>query len=240
MLHRHQAAPVALSPPPLSAVAATAAIAAMTYQNRPDELDDRCLPQYSALDNSLGHNPCRVARYLIDQCDFYEYYPLPALDLRKGRQNYPVPDTDQATVCLCSMGVYNLVQACAACQQPGPYNSTLVRTSFPERLRKRSRPFSSLRHFAPLQWSDWVSNCTYSMINSGRIFPTSSPSDTEIPAWATVDSASGSLSVGSVYVPRVFVSCSGDNSAQGHTPLPQVPTDEYRQLDAAGFGGRCS
>ncbi|KWU43038.1 hypothetical protein RHOSPDRAFT_35425 [Rhodotorula sp. JG-1b] len=145
----------------------------MTYQNRPDELDDRCLPQYSALDNSLGHNPCRVARYLIDQCDFYEYYALPALDLRKGRQNYPVPDTDQATVCLCSMGVYNLVQACAACQQPGPYNSTL--------------------------WSDWVSNCTYSMVNSGQIFPTSSPSDTEIPAWATVNSASGSLSVGSVY-----------------------------------------
>lgn len=211
----------AFSPLPRSAIAAIAAIAIMTYQNRPDVLDHRCLPQYSALDNSMGHNPCRVARHLIDQCDFYEYYPLPALDLRKGRQNYPVPDTDQATVCLCSMGVYNLVQACAACQQSGPYNSTL--------------------------WSDWVSNCTYSMINSGRIFPISSPSDTEIPAWATVNSASGSLSVGSVYqrastgnstllVSAVAAaSTTGTPSAQTYTevtiPLPTSDSDPSGDSD---------
>ncbi|GAA5982285.1 hypothetical protein JCM10908_004814 [Rhodotorula pacifica] len=145
----------------------------MANQNRPGDLNERCLPQYSALDNTYGHNPCRVARYLIDQCDFYEYYPLHALDLQKGDLHYPLPDPDQATACLCSMGVYNLVQACAACQQTGGYNSTL--------------------------WSNWVSNCTYSMVNSGHVFPTSCPSHTEIPAWATVDSASGSLSVGSVY-----------------------------------------
>lgn len=113
-----------------SSSSAVAALSPVTTANpnRPDDLDDRCLPQYSALDNSYGHNPCQVARFLIDACEFYEFYPLRALDLRKGRQNYPVPDPYQATACLCSMGVYNLVQACAACQQTGPYVSTLVRS----------------------------------------------------------------------------------------------------------------
>ncbi|GAA5876706.1 hypothetical protein JCM3774_005922 [Rhodotorula dairenensis] len=194
-------------------------------QNRPDDLDDRCLPQYSALDNSYGHNPCRVARFLIDECDFYEYYPLRPLDLRKGRQNYPVPDLDQATACLCSMSVYNLVQACAACQQTEPYTSTL--------------------------WADWVSNCTYGMVNNGHIFPTSCPPQTEIPAWATVDSASGSLSVGSVYqrastgnstllvsaVPAATSSPSGTQTAQTYTEVT-IPLQTNGSYPSGGDSDR--
>lgn len=98
-----------------------------TEQNRPSNLSERCLPQYSALDNSLGHNPCRIARRLIDRCDQWDYYDLPPLDLTHGQRRYPVPSFEQVTPCVCSMGVYNLVQACAACQQTTGYNSTLVR-----------------------------------------------------------------------------------------------------------------
>lgn len=212
----------------------------MTYQNRPDELDDRCLPQYSALDNSLGHNPCRVARYLIDQCDFYEYYALPALDLRKGRQNYPVPDTDQATVCLCSMGVYNLVQACAACQQPGPYNSTLVRTSFPEPLRNPLALSHRCVILHPSSGATGYRTAHTAWSTAGRSF--------RHHLHPTPKSLRGRQSIRQVAVFRSEVCTYHASSSRarrtavltGVLRLHQVPTHEHRQLDAARFGRRCS
>lgn len=99
---------------------------------RPEPLGKRCLPQYVVLDNAAGQNPCQLARSLIDRCDSsaWEYYPLGPLDLKSGRTHYPIPGAEQVSPCLCSMSVYNLVQACAACQQDAAYNSTLVCPSF--------------------------------------------------------------------------------------------------------------
>ncbi|BGP55128.1 hypothetical protein JCM8202_001949 [Rhodotorula sphaerocarpa] len=142
---------------------------------RPEPLGKRCLPQYVVLDNAAGQNPCQLARSLIDRCDSsaWEYYPLGPLDLKSGRTHYPIPGAEQVSPCLCSMSVYNLVQACAACQQDAAYNSTL--------------------------WLEWVSNCTYSMVDAGRTFPMPYPSDTSVPDWVSINSAGGGLSVGKIY-----------------------------------------
>ncbi|BGP31646.1 hypothetical protein JCM10296v2_003420 [Rhodotorula toruloides] len=145
----------------------------MPLQNRPDRLGDRCWPIFDPLENAFGQNPCEVARLITDVCSPRAYYPLPPLDLEDGQTQYPTPNPGQANECTCSMGVYNLVQACAACQQLGTYNATL--------------------------WSDWVANCTYSNINGGQIFPYTTPPGTAIPDWACANSASGSLSVGEIF-----------------------------------------
>ncbi|BGP07624.1 hypothetical protein JCM10049v2_003464 [Rhodotorula toruloides] len=145
----------------------------MPPQNRPDRLGDRCWPIFDPLENAFGQNPCEVARLMTDVCSSRSYYPLPPLDLEEGQTQYPTPNPGQANECTCSMGVYNLVQACAACQQLGTYNATL--------------------------WSDWVANCTYSNINGGQIFPYATPPGTAIPDWAYANSASGSLSVGEIF-----------------------------------------
>ncbi|GAA5855320.1 hypothetical protein JCM8547_009033 [Rhodosporidiobolus lusitaniae] len=144
-------------------------------QNRPDALADRCLAKYVALDNKYGQNPCEVARILVDVCDGYQeaYYALAPLDLVNGQRQYRSPNPLQATSCLCSMGVYNLVQGCAACQSLAKYDATL--------------------------WTNWVANCTMSNINNGQTFPYSIPSYTSLPDWACANNAGGSLSVGQVY-----------------------------------------
>ncbi|BGP15617.1 hypothetical protein JCM10213_004137 [Rhodosporidiobolus nylandii] len=147
----------------------------MSAENRPDALSERCLPRYSFLANRLDQTPCTVARRLIDVCDGEQqaYYDLDPLDLERGQRTYREPNPFQTTSCLCSMGVYNLVQGCAACQDSEPYTATL--------------------------WTNWVANCTMSMINGGAIFPYSVPADTSLPDWACVNNAGGSLSVGQAF-----------------------------------------
>lgn len=128
---------------PLSARPLRSPPAIMDTVNRPEALGERCLPQYVVLDNAAGQNPCQLARSLIDRCDSsaWEYYPLGPLDLKGGRTHYPIPGAEQVSPCLCSMGVYNLVQACAACQQDAAYNSTLVRPFFAPFFRLGCRRF---------------------------------------------------------------------------------------------------
>ncbi|GAA5917397.1 hypothetical protein JCM6882_000844 [Rhodosporidiobolus microsporus] len=147
-------------------------------KNRPADLDERCLPPFEAvLDNKYGQNPCRVARILTDlpQCQWQDdgYYDLPPLDLENNIKTYPPPRAYQATSCLCSMAVYNLVQACAACQQQSGYTASL--------------------------WTNWVANCTMSNINGGKTFPYDIPDETALPDWACVNNAGGALSVGQVF-----------------------------------------
>ncbi|GAA5845079.1 hypothetical protein JCM11251_000003 [Rhodosporidiobolus azoricus] len=147
-------------------------------RNRPVDLDHRCLPAFdSVLNNQFGQGPCQVARRLIDlpQCQWQDdaYYDLPPLDLDHYQRDYTPPDPFQATSCICSMAVYNLIQACAACQQRSPYTATL--------------------------WTNWVANCTMSNINGGKTFPYAIPNDTSLPDWACVNNAGGALSVGQVF-----------------------------------------
>ncbi|GAA5914681.1 hypothetical protein JCM8208_000411 [Rhodotorula glutinis] len=172
-------------------------------QNRPEDLDDRCLDKYGVLDNRFGQNPCEVARVLLDMCAPRAYYSLPALDLVANQTHYPSPNPWQATECQCSMGVYNLLQGCAACQQEAPYESTL--------------------------WTDWVANCTMSNINGGQVFPYACPADIEIPAWAWQNSANGALSVGQIFR-NAYGNPQTSLSSSSTTSPPATATTDYTEL----------
>ncbi|GAA5940073.1 uncharacterized protein JCM15063_001693 [Sporobolomyces koalae] len=142
-----------------------------------DFLDHLCLPAYSTLDNSYHQNPCEIAHLLFEVCDSPEItrddYDLYPLDPDKGQHRYPPPNQWQATECICSMAGYNLVQACALCQQPTRENATT--------------------------WTDWVSNCTMSNINGGKTFPYNIPDSTTLPNWAYSDNAHGAFDIGDAF-----------------------------------------
>ncbi|GAA5855889.1 hypothetical protein JCM9279_001158 [Rhodotorula babjevae] len=172
-------------------------------QNRPEDLDDRCLSKYAVFDNRFGQNPCEVARVLLDMCSPQGYYSLPALDLVNNQTHYPSPNPFQATECQCSMGVYNLLQGCAACQQESPYQSTL--------------------------WTDWVANCTMSNINGGQVFPYACPAEVEIPQWAWQNNANGALSVGQIFR-NAYGSPPTSSSSSATTSPPATATADYTEL----------
>ncbi|GAA5983043.1 hypothetical protein JCM11641_004703 [Rhodosporidiobolus odoratus] len=187
----------------------------MPVENRPEDLAFRCTQSFAPLNNKYGQNPCQIARRLSDVCTYGndQYFPLQALDLEDGERSYRPPNPRQATSCLCSMGVYNLVQACAACQQESQYTAT--------------------------QWTNWVANCTMSNINGGATFPFAIPSDTALPDWACANNAGGSLSVGQVFrhvgsynSSRSFPS-SSSSSSSSTTYLASSTLDDDDYTEAA-------
>ncbi|BGP39666.1 hypothetical protein JCM10450v2_003636 [Rhodotorula kratochvilovae] len=188
---------------------------APAVHNRPEDLDDRCLDKYDWLENRFGQNPCEVARVLIDLCQPRSYYALPALDLEHEQTHYPSPNPPQASSCQCSMGVYNLVQGCAACQQEGGYESTL--------------------------WTDWVSNCTMSNINGGLVFPYACPAETEIPDWAWENNANGALSVGQVFRNAYGDGKSAASSSSSVSSTTSAPsTSSTPEIDYTEMSGKHS
>ncbi|GAA5904318.1 uncharacterized protein JCM6883_006446 [Sporobolomyces salmoneus] len=142
-----------------------------------EDLERVCYPDFSSLDNSYQQNPCQVAHILFRVCDNSEIsrddYSLSALDVERGQHHYPAPNQWQATECICSMAGYNLVQACAACQQTTPIGA--------------------------VSWNDWVSNCTMSNINFGKTFPYEIPSSTNLPNWAYANNRYGSFNMADTF-----------------------------------------
>ncbi|GAA6021647.1 hypothetical protein JCM11491_001251 [Sporobolomyces phaffii] len=141
------------------------------------DMEYMCYPAFDSLENALDQNPCQVARLLFRVCDSPESsrddYSLAPLDPDKGQHHYPSPNQWQATECICSMAGYNLVQACAACQQTTPISST--------------------------SWNDWVSNCTMSNINFGKTFPYEIPGSTALPNWAYANNGKGAFSMADTF-----------------------------------------
>lgn len=66
------------------------------------------LSSFDPLQNSLGQNPCVVARLLADEClgdDYdppFQFYPLYPLQIDKDDDHYRPPTGAQASGCLCS------------------------------------------------------------------------------------------------------------------------------------------
>ncbi|GAA6043796.1 hypothetical protein JCM8097_007713 [Rhodosporidiobolus ruineniae] len=182
------------------------------------QLASLCYPSFAFLNNRLDQNPCQVAQRLVDICEDVDddgYYSIQPLDLQHGQRQYRAPFIYQNSPCICSMGVYNLVQGCAACQQGKEYNSTL--------------------------WTDWVSNCTMSNINGGQTFPYEIPSDTALPDWACINNANGALSVGGVFRritginktwPDISSLLSSSSSASS-TTISSSSTTTYTEVGAA-------
>lgn len=79
-----------------------------------------CATSFSWMSNSVGHSPCLVAAELQSLCSGGDW-TVPALPhLPNGdRQAYNSPDASNRNVCICSWAVYNLMSACAACQDGG-------------------------------------------------------------------------------------------------------------------------
>lgn len=68
------------------------------------------------MNNKFGETPCEVVAHLIEQCSGTPY-KLIKLANYVNINHYPPPNPNQVNNCLCSMPVYNLVSACAGCQQ---------------------------------------------------------------------------------------------------------------------------
>ncbi|KAL8290490.1 hypothetical protein RQP46_002748 [Phenoliferia psychrophenolica] len=86
-------------------------------------LSPLCGPAFDWALNSDGYNPCQLARMHADVCsDSASFYPIN--QLADGEHHYPSLNRLQASACTCSIPVYNLIQACAACQLPLPSGLT--------------------------------------------------------------------------------------------------------------------
>lgn len=124
--------------------------------------DAVCLPQYAYMENRLQQSPCVVASLLIDECTRGTSFNVKQLNIARDEEHYDPPTAEQASICLCNRVVYNLVQACAACQISSPTRSTL--------------------------WDYWSSNC----ISRSTIFPLPVPETTYVPRWALYDNSNSS------------------------------------------------
>ncbi|KAG8804401.1 hypothetical protein FRC16_008923 [Serendipita sp. 398] len=121
-----------------------------------------CATSFNWMNNSKGQSPCLVAAELQGQCSA-GIWTVPALPhLPNGqRQAYNPPDASSRNICTCSWAVYNLMSACAACQDGGW-----------------------------VIWPLWTQNCiTPDNLVSSQAFPANIPvpGDTVIPAYAAKD-----------------------------------------------------
>ncbi|KAF8339551.1 uncharacterized protein EI90DRAFT_3037040 [Cantharellus anzutake] len=113
-----------------------------------------CHPSYSWASNSKGQNPCVVAASLQSVCNdgVFTVNSLP-----EGYHYIGPRQDDPSTqnVCICSTPVYELMSACADCQ-----NRTYI------------------------SWSAWSLYCTnFPSVQEG-IYNASIPRETAIPQWA--------------------------------------------------------
>ncbi|KAI0073459.1 hypothetical protein K474DRAFT_1692658 [Panus rudis PR-1116 ss-1] len=127
-----------------------------------------CSSEFRWMSNSRGQSPCLVAAYLNTPYAFVFALP-PGFHYRT-----PIPET--ATACQCSSVFFNVLQACALCQNGSsvPYVSVLV-------LVKPLRDSNKLGY----RWSTWNTNCTDAIYV--QVYPHDIPIGTSVPAWAYLD-----------------------------------------------------
>ncbi|KAJ1308260.1 hypothetical protein OPQ81_003975 [Rhizoctonia solani] len=115
-----------------------------------------CIDNYWSY-NSRGQNPCLVAAYLAAQCTTDNTFGVTTL---QGDHYYEF-HAGAETNCLCNSVVWNLVSACALCQN------------------KPAGP-----------WSDWSDTCPKQLISIGK-YPLPLPAEVTVPSWAYYDFTSG-------------------------------------------------
>ncbi|KAG8939290.1 hypothetical protein FRC03_006399 [Tulasnella sp. 419] len=121
--------------------------------------DVNCGSRWSWMDNDMQQNPCLVAAYLENQCVVTGgNWNVGVL---QENNSYVGPKMAQADYCQCSSVTYQLISACAACQDE---------TWIP--------------------WSRWRFNCT-DLNTSVGYWPLDLPPGTSVPAWAYMDPRSG-------------------------------------------------
>ncbi|KAF8337685.1 hypothetical protein F5887DRAFT_529167 [Amanita rubescens] len=119
-----------------------------------------CGSQFLWMENSEGQPPCLMASILSGACST-DYWNVPPV----GSEEYIPPSVAYANYCSCSWAVYNLLQACTACQA----NDNILR------------------------WNPYIINCESYLTNTA--FPTEKvvlPNNTLIPYWSAVNPATWS------------------------------------------------
>ncbi|KIM34553.1 hypothetical protein M408DRAFT_98001 [Serendipita vermifera MAFF 305830] len=157
-----------------------------------------CAASFSWQENSLNQSPCLIAAYLQGACSA-GVWDLPALPRAAdgSRQAYNPPDATARNPCTCSWAVYNLISACAACQD-GAWAS----------------------------WSLWSTNCTIANLIASQPFPPNVqvPSGTVIPEYAGKDPSTWTGSRFNVTEARVIgshnieISTTSSPSSTGSAP----------------------
>ncbi|KAF8337687.1 hypothetical protein F5887DRAFT_984458 [Amanita rubescens] len=115
-----------------------------------------CGTQFSWMQNSQGQSPCLLASILSGACSTGNWNVPPV----NSSQEYNPPSVAYANYCSCSWAVYNLLEACTACQ--GINNI--------------------------LNWDPYSINCENYLTNTA--FPTDKiipPNNTLIPYWSAIN-----------------------------------------------------
>ncbi|KDQ10167.1 hypothetical protein BOTBODRAFT_147848 [Botryobasidium botryosum FD-172 SS1] len=169
-----------------------------------------CEPARTQFDNSESQSPCLVASFLWGACKTDGIAAnVPPLGL--GAISYGGPSQTAATNCSCSSVVYNLMSACAYCQDG-----------------------------APQSWAYWASNCTDNPVPPGQYTLPISP-QTEVPVWAYIkpDDMNGTFDPAAVqsYLPGSALSSALPSaSTAGPVPSPTNPTAPVINASPASNG----
>ncbi|KII86292.1 hypothetical protein PLICRDRAFT_43886 [Plicaturopsis crispa FD-325 SS-3] len=117
-----------------------------------------CTKSFSWMKNERGFSPCFLAAYIVGACTRNHAWFIPRL---QAGNKYDVPEGSTVNACSCSWASYNLLQACAVCQETGGFAVSWVAYQNP--------------------CSEYLSATTY--LPEGDTLP----NNATLPAWAGTD-----------------------------------------------------
>lgn len=167
-----------------------------------------CFPSYAWMNNTLGQSPCLVAAYLQAQCSSGVYNVIP-IDLNSNPPMVyapPAPSLNNTVynVCACSWAVYNLLEACLACQSGGNYLHA---------------------------WSSWQTNCGANLLSNDTFYPQYPPyvinPATAVPDWATMNPTDWSNGIFNITEAH-------DRAAEMRPDFTSVPHPKQKQTVSVG------
>ncbi|KAL5512173.1 hypothetical protein ACEPAG_3458 [Sanghuangporus baumii] len=128
------------------------------FDRRGATTDAVCTSEFAWMNNSKSQSPCLVAAYLLAPCQRTGDGNVRAI----ANTTYLAPTAEGAEACWCSWGVYNMLEACASCQN----NSNYL-----------------------LSWYNYRTNCSAQLQPNTEFYPSDNiiSEETSVPFWATKD-----------------------------------------------------
>ncbi|KAL5512208.1 hypothetical protein ACEPAG_3493 [Sanghuangporus baumii] len=139
--------------------------------------DAICRPEFDWMNNSKHQSPCLIAAYLLAPCQVTDDGDVHAIN-----DSYLAPTAENADACWCSWGVYNTLEACAACQS----NKTYL-----------------------LSWYNYLTNCSTDLQPNTEFYPSNNTiaEETAVPFWATINHKQNAFLVAEDQISHYMILC---------------------------------